>query len=120
MERLQVYETFLAQGDVVILAGVAGRQIGVRGLQFTIDKGPGAGGVAIFDGPTAVKVVDFGDPSDPAVFTLPITSDSGTFWGKTSTGNGLVLSWSYPGAGSVWGTLLYEWIVDPSGHIGNA
>lgn len=119
METLQVYETFAAQGTAAILAGVAGRQIGVRGLQFTIDTGPGAGSVAIFDGATSDKVVDFGNPPDPSVITMPVTPDR-TYWGKTSTGNGLSLSWSYAGSGVVWGTIQYDWIVDPSAACGNA
>lgn len=119
MEEVAISETFASQSTAVILAGVAGRQIGIRGMQLTIDAGPGAGSVCISDGVTARKLIDFGNPSDPSVITMPITPKD-TFWAKATTALDLVLVWSYAGSGSVKGTLQYDWLVDPTGYIGNA
>jgi len=119
METVLVNESFLAQITRTIVAGVAGRKIGIRGLQLTIDPGSGAGSVSLADGATA-NLMRLGDPPDPSVVIMPVTPDERTHVFVTTTGNALTMSWSYAGAGSVVGTIQYDWIVDPTGYIGNA
>ena len=119
METVLVNESFLSQITRTIVAGVAGRKIGVRGLQLTLDTGPGAGSVSLGDGASA-NLMRFGNPTDPSVIVMPVTPDERTHVFVTTTGNALTMSWSYAGAGSVVGTIQYDWIVDPTGHIGNA
>ena len=111
MQTLQVNEAFLAQTSRILLAGVAGRSIAIRGMQLTIDPGPGNGALSLRNG-AAGTIFRMGNPPDPSVLSMlprPKSHPQDHYF-VLGAGKNLELIWSFAGVGSVVGIINYDWV----------
>ena len=111
METLQVNEAFTVPTSRVLLAGVAGRCIAIRGMQLTLNPGAGNGALTLRDG-VAGAIMRLGNPPDPSILTVPLSPKSHPqdYYVVLGAGRNLEMVWAFAGAGGAVGIINYDWV----------